>query len=407
MQTDNGTAGQESFEYVVIGAGSGGCTVAARLQEGGARVLLLEAGVPDETPEIHIPAAFPKLFRSPLDWNYETEPQEHLGGRRLYWPRGKMLGGSSSINAMIYIRGHRADYDGWAAAGNRGWSYDDVLPYFKKAEDFEGGADAYHGAGGPLHVENRRYTHEICDAITEGFKELGFAANNDFNGETMEGVGRYHVTQKGGARHSAAVAYLRPALARGGPGTLEARTGAHVTRILIEDGRAVGAEYVGDAGTRQVLAEKGVILAAGAITTPHLLMLSGVGERAQLEAAGVTVVHDLPGVGQNLQDHLFVPVVYETATPSLKDATSEAQMTLYMSEQRGMLCSNVEKPAASCAPTRRWKPPTCSSTTARRCSWTTASRSSTATITRCCPRWSRRAAGGRSGWRAPIRRLAP
>lgn len=325
----------------MIGAGSGGCAVAARLQEGGAQVLLLEAGVPDETPEIHIPAAFPKLFKSPLDWNYETEPQQQLNGRRLYWPRGKMLGGSSSINAMIYIRGHRADFDAWAAAGNRGWGYDDVLPYFRRGEDFEGGQSEYHGAGGPLHVENRRYTHEICDAITAGFEELGHPANDDFNGPQMEGVGRYHVTQKGGARHSAAVAYLRPALARSGPGTPEARTGAHVTRILLDGRQATGVEYQDSAGMRQVTASRGVILAAGAITSPHLLMLSGIGERAQLEAAGIPVLHDLPGVGKNLQDHLFVPVVYATETPGLKDATSDAQMSLYMSEQRGMLCSNV------------------------------------------------------------------
>lgn len=341
MDAEAARAGQETFDYVVVGAGSGGCVVAARLTEAGARVLLLEAGGPDEMREIHIPAAFPKLFRSPLDWNYETEPQEHLNGRRLYWPRGKMLGGSSSINAMIYIRGHRADYDGWAALGNRGWSYEDVLPYFRRAEDFEDGANEYHGAGGPLHVENRRYTHEICDAITRGFEALGYPRNDDFNGPEQEGVGRYHVTQKGGARHSTATAYLRPALARGGPGHLEARTGALVTRVQIDDGRATGVTYRDEAGEHEVRASRGVVLAAGAITSPHLLMLSGVGERAMLEAAGVEVVHELPGVGQNLQDHLFVPVVYDTETASLKDALSEAQMSLYLTEGRGMLCSNV------------------------------------------------------------------
>ncbi|WP_161883378.1 GMC family oxidoreductase [Deinococcus alpinitundrae] len=338
-QAERTEANSETVDYVVVGAGSGGCVVAARLTEDpNVRVLLLEAGVPDEAPEIGIPAAFSKLFKSPLDWNYETEAQPHLAGRRLYWPRGKMLGGSSSINAMVYIRGNKADYDAWDAAGNQGWSYDEVLPYFIKAEDNENGPGPFHGAGGPLHVENRRYTHEICDAITAGFQEVGFAANDDFNGVSQEGVGRYQVTQKGGVRHSAASAYLKPALARP---NLEARTGAHVTRILIEAGRAVGVAYQSGDGPRTVRAERGVILAAGAITSPHLLMLSGVGERAMLEAAGVTVVHELPGVGQNLQDHLFVPLVYETETVSLKDATSEANFALYLGEQQGMLCSNI------------------------------------------------------------------
>ena len=203
-----------------------------------------------------------------------------------------------------------------------------MLPYFIKAEDNENGAGEFHGAGGPLHVENRRYTHEICDAITAGFEELGYAASDDFNGKSQEGVGRYQVTQKGGVRHSAASAYLKPALGRP---NLEARTGAHVTRVLIENGRAVGVKYQGEGGTHTVHATHGVILAAGAITSPHLLMLSGVGERGQLEGAGVTVIHELPGVGHNLQDHLFVPLVYETQTVSLKDATSEASFALYLS----------------------------------------------------------------------------
>jgi choline dehydrogenase len=329
----------QTVDFVVIGAGSAGCVMANRLSADTANsVLLLEAGHPDTAQEISIPAAFAKLFKSPLDWNYETEAQEHLDGRRLYWPRGKMLGGCSSINAMIYIRGHRRDYDAWAEAGNAGWGYDDVLPYFKRAEDFEDGESQYHGAGGPLHVENRRYTNPICDALVEGFETLGFGRNDDFNGAEQEGVGRYQVTQKGGVRWSTATGYLRPALERP---NLEARTGAHVLRVVLEHGRATGVEFTQDGQTHTVHARRGVVLSAGAITSPHLLMLSGVGDRAELEAAGVTVLHELPGVGKNLQDHLFVPLVYETETPGLKDALSEEQMALYMSEQRGMLVSNI------------------------------------------------------------------
>ena len=328
-----------TVDFVIVGAGSAGCVLANRLSEdSGTQVLLLEAGHPDTAQEISIPAAFSKLFKSPLDWNYETEPQAHLDGRKLYWPRGKMLGGCSSINAMIYIRGHRRDYDAWAEAGNVGWGYDDVLPYFKRAEDNENGDSQYHGAGGPLHVENRRYTNPISDALVEGFETLGYAHNDDFNGESQEGVGRYQVTQKGGVRWSTATAYLRPALERP---NLEATTGAHVTRVLLEHGAAVGVEFTQDGETHTVRASRGVILSAGAVTSPHLLMLSGIGHRAELEAAGVTVLHELPGVGRNLQDHLFVPLVYQTDTPGLKDALSEAQMALYMSEQRGMLVSNI------------------------------------------------------------------
>ena len=329
----------QTVDFVIVGAGSAGCVMANRLSEDAANsVLLLEAGHPDTAQEISIPAAFAKLFKSPLDWNYETEAQDHLDGRKLYWPRGKMLGGCSSINAMIYIRGHRRDYDAWAEAGNAGWGYDDVLPYFKRAEDNEDGESQYHGAGGPLHVENRRYTNPICDALVEGFETLGYRRNDDFNGETQEGVGRYQVTQKGGVRWSTATGYLRPALGRP---NLEARTGAQVSRVVLEHGRATGVEFTHDGQTHTVHARRGVILSAGAITSPHLLMLSGVGDRAELEAAGVKVLHELPGVGRNLQDHVFVPLVYATETPGLKDALSEEQMALYMSEQRGMLVSNI------------------------------------------------------------------
>lgn len=329
-------------EFIVVGAGSGGCAAAARLREAGRRVHLLEAGGPDTHPHIQIPVAFGRLFGSEVDWAYQTEPQAELNGRRLFWPRGKVLGGSSSINAMIYIRGHRADYDGWAAAGNRGWSYDEVLPYFKRSEDFEDGPDAFHGAGGPLHVEHRRYTHPICDALTDGFAELGYPRNDDFNAAQQEGFGRYQVTMKGGERHSTAAAYLRPALALEGPGELQVTTGAHVTRLLLRGGRAVGVAYRDEAGAEHELhAEGGVILTAGAVTSPHLLLLSGIGPADELRAAGVEVQCDLPGVGQNLQDHLIVPVVFETDTPGLRSPLREPHLSEYEQERRGLLVSNV------------------------------------------------------------------
>jgi choline dehydrogenase len=199
------------YDFVIVGAGSAGCVLAARLSEDPAvRVLLLEAGPGDRHKHIHIPAAFSKLFKTPLDWQFHTEEQPHLGGRRLYWPRGKMLGGSSSINAMIYIRGHRRDYDGWRALGNDGWGFDDVLPYFKKAEDQERLRGPYHSVGGPLHVTDLRCVNPLTRVFLAACAEAGIAANDDFNGEKQEGVGLYQVTQKGGRRASAAATYLRP-----------------------------------------------------------------------------------------------------------------------------------------------------------------------------------------------------
>lgn len=295
-------------DYVIIGAGSAGCVLAHRLSEDpGTRVLLLEAGGPDKAFEIQVPVAFAKLFKTENDWAYYTEPQLGCFQRRLFWPRGKVLGGSSSINAMVYIRGHASDYDAWAAAGNEGWSYQQLLPFFKKAENQGRGPDAYHGVGGPLDVNDQRHPSPLSAAFIAAARGRGLAANRDFNGAEQDGVGLYQVTQRGGSRCSTAVAYLRPALARP---NLEARTHAQVTRIIIEDQRARGVELRHAGQTLRVEARREVILCGGAINSPQLLLLSGVGAREELEPFDIPCLHELPGVGRELQDHLAYPIVY-------------------------------------------------------------------------------------------------
>jgi choline dehydrogenase len=334
-----------AVDYVIVGAGSAGCVMAARLSEDpNVHVALLEAGGPDDVREIRIPAAFSKLFKSPLDWNYATEPQEQLGGRALYWPRGKVVGGSSSINAMIYIRGNPADYDAWEAQGNPGWSFRDVLPYFRKSEDQARGQSALHGVGGPLRVEDLRTVNPLSRAFVDGAVGAGLPANDDFNGPRQEGAGFYQVTQKRGRRQSAADAFLHPARRRG---NLTLLPHAHATQILLEGNRAAGVEYVFDGREYALHADREVILCGGAVNSPQLLMLSGIGAAEQLERHGIKVARELPGVGENLQDHLFLPVAYESKRAvSLANAESLGSILNYMLFRRGMLTSCVAEAGA-------------------------------------------------------------
>ena len=289
------------FDYIIVGAGSAGCVLANRLSEDpSVRVLLLEAGGPDKKREIHIPVAFSKLFQTSCDWSYYTEAEPQLENRKLYWPRGKVLGGSSSINAMLYIRGNPKDYDGWQELGNPGWSYSDVLPYFKKSQNQERGASEYHGIGGPLNVSNLRCVNPLSEAFVEAAEQTGFARNPDFNAASQEGFGFYQVTQRNGRRHSAADAFLRPAMSRP---NLKVLTNVHVSGILFDRKRAVGVSFHQGEGSRQERAEREIILAAGAVGSPQVLLLSGVGPANQLRQFDIPIVCDLPGVGENLQDH--------------------------------------------------------------------------------------------------------
>ncbi|MEV6926506.1 GMC family oxidoreductase N-terminal domain-containing protein [Dactylosporangium sp. NPDC051485] len=323
-------------DYVIVGAGSAGCVLAARLSEDpDVKVCLIEAGPADRADNIHVPIAFGKLFRTELDWDYSTHEEPRLDRRRVYLPRGRVLGGTSSINTMIYIRGNRIDFDGW---GQPGWSYADLLPYFKRSEDNERGASDFHATGGPLRVSDGRANNPMSSAFVEAAEQAGHARNDDFNGAAQDGFGFFQLTQRDGRRDSAATAFLHPVLDRP---NLTVETNLQVHRVLIENGRAVGVTGRRLEETVEVRAAREVILAAGAYNSPQLLQLSGVGPAQLLGALNIPVVLDQPAVGQNLQDHALIPLVYLHSQPvSLIAAGTPEHLEQFVTQGRGPLTAN-------------------------------------------------------------------
>ena len=319
-----------SYDYVIVGAGSAGCVLAARLSEDPAtRVLLLEAGPPDRSPWIHLPIGYGKTMWSPVyNWKFETDPDPNMNGRRIYWPRGRTLGGSSSINGLIYVRGQREDYDHWAALGNAGWSYEEVLPYFVKSEGNARGAFPGHGADGPLKVSDIGARHPLIEAFIAGAGQVGVPRTEDFNGRDQEGAGYYQLTTHKGLRCSTAKAYLGEARRRP---NLRIETDAMATQLVLRGRRATGIRYRQGGQERQAQARAEVILSAGAIQSPQLLQLSGIGPAALSQSLGIPVVHDLPGVGGNLQDHLQLRLIYK-----LENARTLNQMANSLWGKMGM-----------------------------------------------------------------------
>jgi choline dehydrogenase len=329
------------YDYVIVGAGSAGCVLAARLTENpDTQVLLLEAGPPDTADEIHIPAAVASLFKSTYDWDYQTVPQSRAGDRSIYWPRGRVLGGSSSINAMIYIRGSRYDYDTWRDEyGCEGWGYADLMPYFLRAEGNSRGESAYHGGSGPLSVQDLRYKSGLTGAFVAAARSCGVAANDDFNGPKQDGVGYYQVTQRGGRRWSAADAYLHPAADRP---NLTVLTDARATAIEIEGGRAIGVRYIHRGAEEFAVADAEIILAAGTIGSPQLLMLSGVGPADHLREHNIPVMVDSPGVGANLSDHPVVGAMWSTPKErGLWEMAGPRNLARWQLTHAGPLATNV------------------------------------------------------------------
>jgi choline dehydrogenase len=302
------------YDYIIIGAGSAGCVLANRLTANGRyNVLLLEAGPKDSNPWIHIPVGYGKLFAAPeVNWMYQSEPEPELHGRRIFTPRGKVLGGSSSINGLVHVRGQREDFDEWAHLGNSGWGFEDVLPYFRKSENFQHGESVYHGSAGPLSVSDLPDKHPLCDAFVEAGREKGFPLNDDFNGECQEGIGYYQSTARNGRRASCAVAYLRPVRKRK---NLQVQSGAFVKRICFEGRAARAVEYCTGDKTHSVRAHREILLCGGSLNSPQLLQVSGIGPESLLTRFGIPVVLNAPGVGEGLQDHFYVRTVWQCTRP--------------------------------------------------------------------------------------------